>query len=136
MISKTCCLKVSFINVKLFFFLEIFVVSGASEASVDCFQSRERFQKFPFFEGVDSKIYNFWRRGSLEKWKEKPPVNFSHDCSIVWALLKIFWEKFLKSECGKRVEKWKNIKTCATKKVEKKFPTLYFFDKSRLVTTN
>ena len=109
----------------------------SSVGAIDCFFWSERserrlfskfgaFTKFPFFEGVDSKIYNFWRRGSLEKWKEKLPVNFSHDWSIVWAFLKIFLKKFLKSECGKRVWKWKNSKTCATKKAENNSRLLLF----------
>ena len=46
------------------------------------FQIIERFQKFPFFEGVDSEIKNFWRRGSLEKWKEKRIVISSPDWTV------------------------------------------------------
>ena len=36
-----------------------FIENGASEASVNCFQNKEHFQNSPFFEEVDSKIYNF-----------------------------------------------------------------------------
>ena len=75
---------------------------------------------------------------NFKNWKEKLSVNFSHDCSIVWALLKIFLKKFLKSECGKRVWKWKKTKTCATKKAENN-SRLYIFltshDLSLLIKT-
>ena len=82
----------------------------------------------------------FWR-GSLEKWKEKLPVKNSHDCSIVWALLKFFcmvtlfafqtqkpnkvvrrsqrvvcWKK-IKKRVRKACLKVKNTETCASKKL-------------------
>ena len=48
-----------FINLIYNFCIINFVENGASEASVNCFQTKEHFQNFPFFEEVDSKIYNF-----------------------------------------------------------------------------
>ena len=54
----------------------------------DCFQRIERFQKLPCHceersnQGWIQKIYNFWRRGNLEKWKEKRIVISSPDWTV------------------------------------------------------
>ena len=61
-------------NNNLFLWSENFSVLGASEASVDCFQSGER-KEFPFFEGV-AKFSTKILTGYSRKVKRKTKRNF------------------------------------------------------------
>ena len=83
----------------------------------------ENVKDSPSLKGWQNFRRKFWR-GSLEKWKEKLPVYYSHDWSIVWAhfyfvgtclwRVRNWWWKNKNCECVKRVWKWKNTETCAS----------------------